>query len=455
MEKQHTKRSSFSGGLGYVMAVAGSAVGLGNIWRFPYLAAKYGGGAFLITYIILAVTFGFTLLISETALGRMTGKSPIGAFRAVGAKKLMFGGWLNAIIPMIITPYYCVIGGWVIKYLVGYIAGQTMQLSTDNYFSAFTQSPAEPIFYLVLFAVLTFIVVLFGVEKGIERVSRLLMPLLVAMAIAISIYSITRPGAMEGVKYYLIPNFSNFSLMTVVAAMGQLFFSLSIAMGILYTYGSYMKKEVNMERSIGQVEIMDTVVAFLAGLMIIPSVFAFSGGSQESLSAGPSLMFITMPKVFSSMGLGGLIGAAFFLLVFFAALTSSISLMEACVSTIQDQTKWSRGKCSVAMLIETIVIGLPCSLGFGLWDFIQPLGMSILDFLDFLSNSVLMPIAAICTCLLVLKVTGLKAIIDEVKLSSPFRREKAYVFCAKYITIAGLLIILISSVLSALGLITM
>lgn len=448
------KRSTFSGQLGYVMAVAGSAVGLGNIWRFPYLAAKYGGGTFLFTYFILAVTFGFTLLISETALGRKTKKSPIAAYKQLGAKKLQFGGWLNAIIPMLIVPYYCVVGGWVCKYLFEYITNNSASLVNDTYFTSFASSPTQPVFWLLVFAVLVFSVVLLGVEKGIEKCSKILMPTLVIMAIFIAGYALFTPGAIEGAKYYLIPDFSRFSIMTVVAAMGQMFYSLSIGMGILFTYGSYMKKEIDMEHSITQVEIMDTLIAFLAGLMIIPAVFAFSGGNPDTLNAGASLMFITLPKVFNSIALGNVIGIIFFLLVLFAALTSAISLMECCVSVIQDQFNFSRKKCCIIILAVICILGIPCSLGFGVLDFIAPLGLSILDFFDFMTNSIMMPISAACTCLLIIKVTGFKTVIDEVEYSSKFKRKKAYIFCMKYIVVPGLMIILISSILSTLGVIS-
>lgn len=449
------KRSSFSGKLGYVMAVAGSAVGLGNIWRFPYLAAKYGGGIFLLTYLVLALTFGFALLISETALGRKTGKSPIQAFKQLAGEKLKLGGWLNAIIPMLIIPYYCVVGGWVCKYLFEFSAGNVSSLIQDDYFTGFMSSLSGPLFWLILFALLVFIVVMFGVEKGVERVSKILMPALVVMAIAISVYAMFTPGAMEGVKYYLIPDFSRFSIMTVVAAMGQMFYSLSIGMGILYTYGSYMKKDIDMESSIGQIEIMDTGIAFLAGMMIIPAVFAFSGGNPETLNAGASLMFITMPKVFESMAFGNIIAVVFFLLVLFAALTSAISLMECCVSTIRDQVNWSRKKSCTAVLILVLILGIPCSLGFGVLDFIKPLGMSIFDFFDFMTNSIMMPISAIFTCVLIVKVAGINTVIEEVETTSKFKRKGVYIFCMKYIVIFGLLIILFSSILNALGIITM
>ena len=447
------KKSSFSGRLGYVMAVAGSAVGLGNIWRFPYLAAKYGGGIFLLTYIILALTVGFALLVSETALGRKTGNNPIKAYKMLGAKKLKIGGWLNSIIPMLIVPYYCVVGGWVCKYLFEYLRGSSHLLTQDTYFSSFISSSLSPAFWLIVFAVLTFIVVIKGVEKGIEKVSKVLMPILVIMAIFISVYGLMTPGAIEGLKYYIIPDFSNFSIMTVIAAVGQMFYSLSIGMGILFTYGSYMKKEVDMEKAISQVEIMDTLIAFLAGLMIIPAVFAFSG--KESLNAGASLMFITMPKVFDSLQLGGFIGLVFFLLVLFAALTSAISLMECSVATLMEQLHISRNKASFVMIGEMLLLGIPISLGYGVLGWIQPLGMTLLDFFDFVTNSCMMPVAALSTVLLIIFVTKISTVSDEVKISSAFKREKIYNFVMKYICVPTLIVILLSYILSTFGIITL
>lgn len=447
------KKSSFSGRLGYVMAVAGSAVGLGNIWRFPYLAAKYGGGTFLLTYIILALTVGFALLVSETSLGRKTGNNPIKAYKMLGAKKLKIGGWLNSIIPVLIVPYYCVVGGWVCKYLFEYLRGSSHLLTQDTYFSSFISSSLSPAFWLIVFAVLTFIVVIKGVEKGIEKVSKVLMPILVAMAIFISVYGLMTPGAIEGLKYYIIPDFSNFSIMTVIAAVGQMFYSLSIGMGILFTYGSYMKKEVDMEKAISQVEIMDTLIAFLAGLMIIPAVFAFSG--KESLNAGASLMFITMPKVFDSLQLGGFIGFVFFLLVLFAALTSAISLMECSVATLMEQLHISRKKASFVMIGEMLLLGIPISLGYGVLGWIQPLGMTLLDFFDFVTNSCMMPVAALSTVLLIIFVTKISTVSDEVKISSAFKREKIYNFVMKYICVPTLIVILLSYILSTFGIITL
>ena len=285
---EHNKRSSFSGKLGYVLSAAGASVGLGNIWRFPYLAAKYGGGIFLLIYILLALTFGYTMIVAETAIGRMTKKSPVGAFSSFGKSKwLSAGGWINAIIPVLIVPYYSVIGGWVIKYLVEYVKGNGQKLAADGYFSDFISNGTSTEICFAVFALFTLAIIYAGVRNGIERVSKFMMPILIVLSVIIAVYSVTRPGALEGVKYFLVPNVKNFSWMTVVAAMGQMFYSLSIAMGILITFGSYMKKDVSIEDSTRNVEVFDTAIAIMAGLMIIPAVFAFSGGDPDTLQAGP------------------------------------------------------------------------------------------------------------------------------------------------------------------------
>lgn len=452
-----SSRGLFSGHIGFILAVAGSAVGLGNIWRFPYLAAKYGGGIFLLVYIILMLTFGYALIVAETSLGRKTRLSPVGAYRSFGQMKrnpfLIFGGWINALAPMLILPYYCLIGGWIIKFLFEYVIGQVDTVAADGYFGGFISSTWEPVFWHLLFLGCTLAIILKGVERGIERASRIMMPLLLILAVIVAVYSMTRPGAGAGIYYYLVPDFSKFSIMTVVAACGQLFFSLSIGMGILITYGSYMKKEVNVEQATYSIGLMDTLVAVLAGFMIIPAVFAFSGGTAEALNAGPSLMFITIPKIFESMGFGGVIGAAFFLMVFFAALTSSISIMETCVSTLTDELHWSRRKSAIFMTFEAIALGVPCSLGFGVWDFISIAGLSILDMMDFLASLILCPLAAMLTCLLIGRVVGIDNLISEIKISSAFHGEKIFRICISWLAPILLLVVLLSSVGGALGII--
>lgn len=444
------KRSSFTGKIGFVLAAAGSAVGLGNIWRFPYLAAKYGGGIFLLIYIILAVTFGFSLMCAEIALGRKTGKSAIGAFRELD-KRFSFVGVIASIIPAIILPYYSVIGGWVTKYLTVFVSGHVTEAAQDGFFESFISKPAEPVGWFLLFIGLTSVVVLFGVQKGIEKVSKVMMPVLIVLTVFVAGYSMFMPGALEGVKYYLLPDFSKFSATTVLAAMGQLFYSMSLAMGIMITYGSYMKKDVGLESSVKQIEIFDSAVAFLAGLMIIPAVFSFSGGDQQALGKGPGLMFVTLPKVFDSMKGGSVIGFVFFLLVLLAALTSSISLMETVVSIVQDKFGLNRKATCLIVFAVSVLLGIPSSLGYGVLDSVKLLGMSILDMFDFVSNSVLMPIVAFATCIFVGYIIKPQSLIDEVELTGEFKRKKLFTVIIKYVAPIFIVLILISSVLDTLG----
>jgi len=457
MARQHHDRSAFSGKIGFVLSAAGASVGLGNIWRFPYLAAKYGGGIFLLVYIVLAVTFGYTMIMAETALGRMTKKSPVSAFGAFGKSGgFKFGGWINAIIPILIVPYYSVIGGWVIRYLADYVSGHGSELAQDGYFSGFISNGMSAEVCFVIFTGFTLAIIFAGVRNGVERVSKVMMPILVVLSVVIAIYSVTRPGALEGVKYFLVPNPANFSWMTVVAAMGQMFYSLSIAMGILITFGSYMKREVSIEESTENVEVFDTAIAIMAGLMIIPAVFSFSGGDPDTLQAGPALMFITIPKVFESMGFGHVVGVLFFTLVLFAAVTSSIALTESAVSTFEDELGWSRERSTFLIGIIMLALGSLSALGYGPLANVTVFGMQFLDFFDFLTNSVMMPIAAITTCLLVSRVVGVEKIEEEVTYNNkPFRRKKIFDFMIRYLCPIFAAIILISSVANALGWISM
>jgi len=397
------------------------------------------------------------MIIAETSIGRMTKKSPVGAFQSFGKSGwLSAGGWINAIIPILIVPYYSVIGGWVIKYLVEYICGNAHQVAEDGYFSAFISNGVSTELCFIVFALITLVIIYAGVRNGIERVSKFMMPILVVLSVIIAAYSVTRPGAIEGVKYFLVPNVDNFSWMTVVSAMGQMFYSLSIAMGILITFGSYMKKDISIEDSTQNVEIFDTAIAIMAGLMIIPAVFAFSGGDPDTLQAGPALMFITIPKVFENMGLGTLVGVMFFILVLFAALTSSIALTESAVSTFEDELKWSRKKSTVLIGVIVIALGSLSSLGYGPLAGVTIIGMQFLDFFDFLTNSVMMPIAAIAICLLVSRVIGVNGIEEEVMHGeNKFRRKAIFNFMIKYLCPIFAAIILASSVANAFGWISM
>jgi len=456
-----TKRSNFSGKLGFVLAAAGSAVGLGNIWRFPYLAAKDGGGVFLLCYVVLALTFGFTLLTTEISIGRKTGQSPLTAYKVMHPKM----GWLGVIaciIPLIILPYYCVIGGWVLKYLGTYITCGAQAAIADGYFGAFISSQWAPIIWFLVFLAATFFVVYKGVDKGIERLSKVLMPILLVMIIGIAVFSltlqhtdangVTRTG-VEGLLVYLVPNFDGMTFKQfftiLMDAMGQLFYSISVAMGIMITYGSYVKKETNLIQSVNQIELFDTVVALLAGMMIVPAVYTFMG--PEGMSAGPSLMFVSLPKVFDAMGkVGPYIGIVFFVMVFFAALTSSISILEAVVSSVMDKYKISRKKAVIIVSLLAMVLGIVVCLGYNVFYFEMTLPngsvAQILDIMDYLSNYCLMPIVAIATCVLVGWVLKPKYIIDEVTLGgAKFARKGLYTIMVKVVTPVMLFFLLLQS----------
>lgn len=448
---KQNKRTSFSSRLGFVLAAAGSAVGLGNIWRFPYLCAKYGGGIFVIVYLALAVTLGFTLMITEIAIGRKTQLSVVGAYRKLN-RKWTFLGYLSAAVPVIITPYYSVIGGWVTKYLVDYVTGMGHAAAQDGYFTDFVSGTWWPILWLLVFVGITTYIIARGVKNGIEKASKFLMPVLVILTAVVAVYCMFQPGASEGIRYVFVPDFTRFSADTVLAAMGQMFYSMSLAMGIMVTYGSYMKPEENLDQSVKQIEWFDSGMAILAAVMIIPAVFVFSGGSDEALTVGPALMFITMPKVFHSMGDGGVVvGAVFFLLVMFAALTSAMSLLETVVSIVRDKMKWGRVKTTLIVGGLVFLAGLPSTLGFGAWSGVQLLGMSFLDFFDFISNSVLMPLVALLSTVFIGFVLSPQVIVDEVTLSAQFKRQNMYKFFVKWIAPIMVAVILIFSTLQGLG----
>lgn len=455
-------RNSFSGSIGFVLAAAGSAVGLGNIWRFPYLAAKDGGGLFLVMYLVLALTFGFTLLTTEVSIGRKTKQSPLTAYSKL-KPKWGFLGVLASLVPVIIMPYYSVIGGWVVKYFLAYLTGDGGNAAADGYFTGFITAQYEPIILMLVFLFAVAFIIYRGVNKGIESSSKIIMPVLLILVVGIAIFSLTishtDEGGMtrtgwEGFLIYIIPDLEGITVKgfftVLVDAMGQLFFSLSVAMGIMIAYGSYVRDDANLVKSINQIEIFDTVVAFLAGVMIIPAVYTFMG--KEGMAAsGPSLMFVSLPKVFASMGgIGNLIGCLFFAMVLFAALTSGVSVMEAVVSSLMDKFHLSRGK---ATLVETAIAlagGILVCLGYNrlYFDITLPNGAQaqILDVMDYISNNCLMPVVAIGTCILVGWIVKPGFVIDEVgKNGEKFGRRKLYIVMIRYIAPVLLVILLLKS----------
>ena len=445
------ERSAWSGKMAFILAGAASAVGLGNLWRFPTLAAKYGGGMFIFTYFVLAFTLGVSLLLLETALGRKTKLSVIGAFSSLRSR-WKFVGVLAAAVPFIITPYYCIIGGWVTKYLASYVAQGAEAVAADGFFTTFITDPVFTYVFMIIFMLLCIGVVALGVKNGIEKANMVMMPLLLVMAIGISIFVLMQPGAIEGAAYYLIPDPSKFSAELVINALGQMFYSLSLAMGIMVTYGSYLDRKENLTESVASIAGFDLIVSFLAGLMIVPAAFLALGlGEGGTMTAGPSLMFVTLPTVFNGMGgVATIIGIVFFVLVLFAAATSAISLIEACTSIIQDGTQWSRGKSLVVCSVFVIAAGCFINAGYNSLIWIEPLGpgTQLLDFFDFISNSVMMPIVALFTCIFVGWIIKPKAIIDEVRVSSKFKLAGVWTVIIKYIAPILVIIILAWNVVS-------
>ncbi len=460
--EEKTKRNSFSSSIGFVLAAAGSAVGLGNIWRFPYLAAKDGGGVFLVTYIVLAITFGFTLIVSEVAIGRKTKQ---GCLTAYGKLDKHWGwvGVFSSLVPFLILPYYSIIGGWVLKYMTVYCTGKGSDAANDEFFGGFITSYAQPLIFNAIFLLATAFVIYKGVNGGIEKLSKVLMPILLVVVVGIAIFSLTIKGedgrtGLDGLKVFIVPDFSGMGLkdyfIVLLDAMGQLFYSISVAMGIMVTYGSYFKDDSNLLKSVNRIEIFDTLVAFLAGVMIIPPVVAFMGTQSMKETAGPSLMFVALPKVFEQMGtVGSIVGAVFFVMVLFAALTSCISILEAVVSGLMDKFGWSRKK---AVIIETSVafaISVIICLGYNAFFFKAKLpntapgsSAQLLDIFDYLSNNIFMPIVAISTCILIGWVVKPKTVIDEAtKNGEKFYRKSMYIVMIKFITPVLLAILLLGS----------
>lgn len=460
-------RGSFSSTLGFILAAAGSAIGLGNLWRFPYLAAKDGGGIFILIYIILALTFGFALMTTEIAIGRKTKLSPLSAYKQVN-NKFRFLGILATIVPVIIFPYYCVIGGWVTKYGFSYISGHASQIykaGAGDFFSGFITANVSPIVWFLIFMSICGIVVLLGVEKGIEKASKVMMPALLIIIIGISVFALTIKHrdadgtvrtALDGLKIYLIPNFKGMTfpkLLTIILdATGQMFYSMSLAMGIMITYGSYCRDDSSLVKSVNQIEIFDTGIALLAGLIMIPTVYAFQG-TEGLKAAGPSLMFISLPSIFEQMGVTGtIIGALFFILVLFAALTSAISLMETIASSIIDRFKMSRSKATVITFLFSLIIGLIVNFGYNIWyaDIPLPNGSTgqILDVLDYISNSIMLPVVALLTSILIGWICKPEYVTEEVEKGigdKKFTRKTLYVIMIKFVSPVLLVLILLQA----------
>lgn len=447
MEKQ-VKRGKFSSSVGFILAATGSAVGLGNLWKFPYVAGQNGGAVFLIMYIVFVFLLGVPIMLGEMSIGRKTKLNPIGAYKTLN-KKYTFIGVIGVFCAFIILSYYSVIGGWVLKYITTYITGGHIT-EPSNYFNTFISSSFEPIIWHLVFMALTCFIIIKGVSAGIEKFSKVLLPALFFLIIVIVVRSLTLDGAMEGVKYFIVPDWSDVDSFPklqnmMLAAMGQVFFSLSLGMGTMITYGSYLKKDSNMQKAVVTVPILDSFFAVLAGLAILPAVFAF--GFEPS--AGPGLLFETLPKVFMSMPFGVVFGLLFFVLVLFAAITSSVSLLEVVTSFCIDNLHMKRK--TAAILVSAIMagIGVFAALSFGVLGDVRIFGTTIFDAMTFLSDKILMPIGGLLMCIFVGYVWGIDNAADEISNGGVLTFKWKWIFSAvmKYIAPAFIIIIFITSLI--------
>ncbi|MDO5845961.1 MAG: sodium-dependent transporter [Methanocorpusculum sp.] len=437
-------RGSFSGGIGFILTAAGAAIGLGCIWRFPYLTAQYGGGIFIIIYLALLATLGVTLLTAEIAIGRKTGTGVLGAFAKLNPK-FAFLGYLCLLVPLLVQPYYAVLSGWILKYAVAFTAGSGADTLASGYYPAFI-SGIEPLFWMGIMVLATGLVVLLGVRNGVERACKILMPVEVIIVIILAVYCLTLPGALDGLGYYLYPDISELSADGVLAALGQVFYSLSIGFGIMLTFGSYLSRKVDIVFSAKTTSFFTLIVALISGLLIIPASYLVTNGNPAALSSGS--MFESLPVVFTSIPFGLWMGAAFFILLTFAALTSNICALEVMVAALKDRFGISRTKGVIIMSVYTFAVAVPIALGYGLLDFIDINGMKLLEIFDFTSGTLLLPIVALVTCILVGYFVKPQVILDEIKLFSRFKHDRYFLFMIKYFIPVCISIILIYGLLS-------
>lgn len=433
-------REKWKSSFGFVMASAGAAIGLGNLWRFPYLVGNDGGGAFLILYLIFIVLIGFSVTIAEAGLGRYAASNIVGSFRKIHPG-LAFAGGLGILSAYLLFSYYSVIGGWIIKYAVTYLTGRSLE-NPEAYFADFTSQVFQPIFFQVIFILLTGFIVYKGIAKGIEKYSKILLPVLFVLLIVTAVRGITLPNAMEGIRFFLEPDFSKLTAKTFVDAMGQVFFSLSLGLGAVITYGSYLDKKENIIKASVLVPTIDTIMAVICGFAILPPLFSFGLGASQ----GPSLMFVSLPLVFSKMFMGNLFGMIFFLLVFFAAVTSSISMLEIITAYFTETFHVGRKKATLILCTGVILLGIPCSLSFGVLSDFHLFGLTVFDLFDKLISNILLPVGAILLCIAVGHIWGVKNAVREVTNQGTlsFRLWRIWGFLIRYIVPAVIFVVFLA-----------
>ena len=438
-------RGQWATSIGFVLAAAGAAVGLGNVWKFPYLTALHGGGTFLFAYILMLLFLGIPVLVTEMVLGRKGKLDPVGTYSKLsgGSGFWKFVGYVAISVNFIVLSFYSVVGGWITNYMFQYITGG-IKGDIVEYFGGFVSNPYSPLLWYALFMGMTIYIVAQGVSAGIERASNIMMPTLFLLFIILAIRAVTLPGAIEGIKYYLLPDFSKLSGTTFLMAMGQVFFSLNIGAGCTMTYASYLSDDENIPKMSLQVPLLDFLAAFLAGIIIIPSVFAFN----LDPAAGPPLLFITMPFVFGNMPLGVLFGLMFFVLMLFAALSSSISMLEVNTAFLVDNYKIDRKKAALTAGFFIFLLGIPSSLAQGVLSNFTIFGLDFLSAMDFLASYILMPFGAFMMTIFLVRVLGLDEAIKEATNDGtiPFKIKELWSFLVKYVVPIIIILVFLSSV---------
>lgn len=446
------KRDSFSSSIGFILSAAGSAIGLGNIWKFPYVAGNSGGGLFLIFYIAFVIILGVPIILAEIAIGRKTQLSPVLAYNKLKSN-WGFIGIIGVVCGFILLSYYSVISGWIIKYIFEYINGANFGEDKSHFFNSFTQSKFEPIIGHAIFIFICAVVVIGGIEKGIEKASKVILPILFILIIIMTINSLTLSGNKQGLTFFFVPQKETLSsfkniISSIIEAMGQVFFSLSLGIGVTITYGSYLGHDNNIQKSSISIALLDTLIALFSGMIVLPAVFSFN----IEPSSGPGLIFEALPAVFESMSFGNIFGLIFFILIFFAALTSAIALLEVVCSYVIDKWHIERKKATIIVSVLILVSGTIVSLSMGILSHIRLLDMNVFNLFVFLTDKILMPVSALLMCIFIGHIIDTNIIIDEIKLGAKrFKMEKIFSYIIKYVAPIIILAIFIIGIIDTIS----
>ena len=438
------ERGGFSGSLSFILTAAGTAVGLGCIWRFPYLAAEHGGGIFILCYVAILLTLGITLLAVEFSIGRKTGVGVLDAFGKLNPK-FGFLGIICVLVCALIQPYFAVLGACITKYGFLYLSGSGSAAAEAGFYSTYIASNFEPLLWLILYIAAAAVIVYLGVQAGIERVCKIVMPIEVFLIAVLALDCLSLPGALDGLVYFLAPNFENFTPDAVLAALGQVFYSLSLGLGVMVTFGSYLSKKVNVIKSSCSTVFFTFLVSMLAGALIVPVSYIYTNGNPVAVGSGG--MFESLPMIFDTMPFGSVIGGAFFILLSLAALTSTIAGFEVIVTALKDRLGFSRLKGVIIMSVYSLILGGFISLGYGALNWIQIGDMYLLEFFDFMSGTILMPLMVFFTCILVAYFIKPKVILDEMNLKEKGIARKGLWFMLKFICPACIVIIFITNII--------